>query len=92
MSVGNGNTLRRYRFTDWTLTVMPNMAVRHFGKCLTCGERSADTAEPDDAQVWCLKHAGLTHHSGYELSAFQYFNATMTDPETEPHATWIEVR
>ncbi|GCB46553.1 hypothetical protein SNL152K_3851 [Streptomyces sp. NL15-2K] len=37
--------------------------------------------------MWCLKHAGLTHHSGYELSAFQYFNATMTDPEIESHTT-----
>ncbi|MEV5877937.1 hypothetical protein AB0L75_27685 [Streptomyces sp. NPDC052101] len=92
MNTGNGNSRRRYRFAQWTLAAMPAMAVRHFGKCLTCGERSADTADPDDAQVWCLKHAGLTHHSGYELSAFQYFNATMTDCEADPHATLTEVR
>ena len=87
MSMGNGITRGRYRFAEWTLTAMPTMAVRHFGKCLTCGERSDDTADADDAQVWCLKHAGLTHHSGYELSAFQYFNATVTDRSEEPHAT-----
>ncbi len=66
---------------------MPAMTVRHVGKCLTCGERSADTADPDAAQVWCLKHAGLTRHSGYELAAFQCFNAAMTDPGIEPHVT-----
>lgn len=70
----------RYRFAEWTLSAMPDVAVRYFGKCLTCGERSVDTAEADDAQVWCLKHAGATHHSAYELSAFQYFDAAMTNP------------
>jgi hypothetical protein len=83
MSEGNESVRRRYRFAEWTLTAMPTMTVRHFAKCLTCGQRSADTAEPDEAQLWCLKHAGLTHHSGYELSAFQYFNAMMTDPAVE---------
>nr|WP_190085916.1 hypothetical protein [Streptomyces longisporoflavus] len=39
-----------------------------------------DTADPDEAQMWCLKHAGLTRHTGYELSAFQLFNAAITDP------------
>ncbi|WP_455755154.1 DUF7848 domain-containing protein [Streptomyces luteogriseus] len=81
MREDNESMRRRYRFAEWALRVAPNMAVRHFGKCLTCGQRCTDTAEPDEAQVWCLKHAGLTHHSGYELSAFQYFNATMVDPE-----------
>lgn len=86
MSEGNESGRRRYRFAEWTLTTVPTMAVRHFGKCLTCGQRSAGTAEPDEAQVWCLKHAGLTHHSGYELSASQYCNAMMTDPEVEQRA------
>jgi hypothetical protein len=80
MIAGHETTRGRYRFTEWTLTAIPTMTARHFGKCLICGERSADTADPDDAQVWCLKHAGRTHHSGYELTAFQYFNAVMTDP------------
>ncbi|GGW42307.1 DUF7848 domain-containing protein [Streptomyces caelestis] len=87
MSACNGITRGRYRFAEWTLTAVPTMAVRHCGRCLTCGERSADTADADDVHVWCLKHAGLTHHSGYEFSAFQYFNATMSDPGNESHAT-----
>ncbi|MFE0100078.1 hypothetical protein [Streptomyces sp. NPDC059009] len=94
MSVGKGTARARYRFAEWRLSAMPTMAVRHFGKCLTCGERSADTADADVAQVWCLRHAGLTRHSGYELSAFQYFNASMTDPAvigippTQDEAGW----
>lgn len=69
----------RYRFAEWTLSAIPTMSVRYVGKCLCCGERSTDTANMDDAQMWCLKHAGATGDTGYELSAFQYFNATMTD-------------
>ena len=77
MSAGNGMTRSRYRFAKWKLSAMPGVPVRLHGKCLTCGQRSPDTSDADDTQLWCLKHAGATHHSAYELSAFQYFNATM---------------
>ncbi|GGV66834.1 hypothetical protein GCM10010277_74950 [Streptomyces longisporoflavus] len=70
----------RYRQILWTLTAIPAIDARHVGKCLTCSDRSVDTADPDEAQMWCLKHAGLTRHTGYELSAFQLFNAAITDP------------
>ncbi|MFF4603790.1 hypothetical protein ACFY12_13775 [Streptomyces sp. NPDC001339] len=70
----------RYRFAEWTLKAAPGMVVRHFGKCLICWEHSVDTADPNDAQTWCLKHAGATRHSVYEMRAFQYFDATLTDP------------
>ncbi|MFE0102751.1 hypothetical protein [Streptomyces sp. NPDC059009] len=76
----SGGTRGRYRFADWTLSAITGMAARYVGKCLACGARCADTAEADDAQVWCLKHAGATRHTGYEVSGFQYFNASMTGP------------
>lgn len=85
---GNGGGIMRgrYRFAQWTLSTMPTMALRYFGKCLSCGERSADTTSADDAQLWCLKHAGATGDTGYELSAFQYFNATMSGGEASEGA------
>ncbi|MCX4665904.1 hypothetical protein OG453_04320 [Streptomyces sp. NBC_01381] len=73
-----------YRFAEWTLKADPESAVRYVGKCLTCSERCADTAAGDDAQLWCLKHAGITGHGGYELWAFQYFTASMADPAGKP--------
>ncbi|MFE0739133.1 hypothetical protein [Streptomyces sp. NPDC058855] len=82
------NTARvRYRFAQWTLRAITPMSVRHGGLCMWCGERSNDTTDPDTAQLWCLKHAGLTGHTDYELSAFQYFNATMTGPTGGTHGT-----
>ncbi|MGB8942027.1 MAG: hypothetical protein WCD21_17585 [Streptomyces sp.] len=73
-------TRGRYVTLEWTLAAIPAAAVRHVGKCLACSEHSVDTADPDEAQLWCLKHAGMTRHTGYELSAFQFFSATITDP------------
>lgn len=73
-----------YRFAEWTLKADSGAAVRYVGKCLTCSERCVDTATGDDAQLWCLQHAGITGHNGYELSAFQYFTANMADPAATP--------
>ncbi|GAU68536.1 hypothetical protein SSP35_08_00300 [Streptomyces sp. NBRC 110611] len=70
----------RYRFLKWKLSAVPGMAARHLGKCLICGQHSVDTPDADDAQTWCLKHAGATRHGVYEVSAFQYFDAALTDP------------
>ncbi|MDQ8706850.1 hypothetical protein RCO28_30920 [Streptomyces sp. LHD-70] len=47
-------------------------------------ERSKDQSDPDVAQLWCLKHAGRTHHSGYELTLVQQFNATVAAPPATP--------
>lgn len=69
----------RYRHLEWTLTALPGMVVRHVGKCLLCSHHSVDSADPDQAQLWCLKHAGMTRHAKFELSAFQFFNATISD-------------
>ncbi|MEV8319479.1 hypothetical protein AB0Q95_35510 [Streptomyces sp. NPDC059900] len=65
---------------EWTLAAMPGSVVRHVGKCLGCSDHSVDSADPDAAQLWCLRHAGLTGHRGFELSAFQFFSAEITDP------------
>ncbi|MFH9067790.1 hypothetical protein [Streptomyces alboflavus] len=80
---GRGGIARgRYGFAEWTLTTVEGMAVRYAGKCLSCGERSPDVFEADDAQLWCLKHAGSVRHSGFEVSAFQYFDAEMVDGDS----------
>ncbi|MBO1336299.1 hypothetical protein [Streptomyces sp. VRA16 Mangrove soil] len=37
------------------------------------------TTSPTRTRPWCLKHAGPTGHTGYELAAFQLFDAIMSD-------------
>lgn len=77
---GGGVTRGRFVPLEWTLAAMPGVAVRHVGKCLVCSEHSVDSADPDEAQLWCLRHAGITRHTGFELTAFQFFGAAITDP------------
>ncbi|ARF52999.1 hypothetical protein B1H19_01275 [Streptomyces gilvosporeus] len=69
-----------YRFAEWTLTAGADCSVRYVGTCLDCGEFCVDTASADAAQGWCLRHAGLTGDKRFEMRAFQYFSADMTDP------------
>ncbi|MEU7204388.1 hypothetical protein [Streptomyces sp. NPDC045470] len=76
-----------YRFTEWTLSAVPGAEIRYYGKCLECFAQSTDSEASDDAQLWCLKHAGLSRCTRYEVVAFQYFDAHPADSLTtaQPH-------
>lgn len=64
----------RYRFMEWRLTANPD-AVGFTGRCVECGDASAAAPIPDEVQVWCLKHAGVSGHRVYELATVQMFAA-----------------
>ncbi|WP_157878484.1 hypothetical protein [Streptomyces chattanoogensis] len=49
------------------------------GKCLICWESCVDTPFAEKARDWCLKHVGVTGHTGFQLSAFEFFDAILTD-------------
>ncbi|MDQ8707879.1 hypothetical protein RCO28_36235 [Streptomyces sp. LHD-70] len=84
MSASNeAGVCRRYGFADWTLKAVRSWPVCYFASCLICGERSTDRPDAEAAQLWCLKHAGLTRHSGYELAVSQLFNAVAKDPSAD---------
>ncbi|MGW2628259.1 hypothetical protein ACWC2K_02840 [Streptomyces chattanoogensis] len=42
-------------------------------------ERCADTASADEAQGWCLKHAGLTGDRCFAMKGSQFFTAYLTN-------------
>ncbi|WP_442812418.1 DUF7848 domain-containing protein [Streptomyces sp. NBC_01210] len=65
----------RYGFMDWTLLADPETGLRYAGECLDCGERSINGDSADDAQLWCLKHAGMSGDKRFKLTAFQSFDA-----------------
>ncbi|MFF4952660.1 hypothetical protein [Streptomyces chattanoogensis] len=67
----------RYRFAEWTLAA--DAEARFAGECLDCGERCADTASADEAQGWCLKHAGLTGDRCFAMKGSQFFTAYLTN-------------
>ncbi|MFE9558840.1 hypothetical protein ACFYOD_35960 [Streptomyces sp. NPDC006703] len=71
----------RYRFKKWRLTANPDV-VGFTGKCTWCPQTSFTVPLPDEAQLWCLQHAGATGHKVYELATVQMFTAT---PDTQDH-------
>ncbi|MGW2629281.1 DUF7848 domain-containing protein [Streptomyces chattanoogensis] len=77
----------RYRFAEWTLAADSDAGF--VGECLDCGECCGDTASADDAQGWCLKHAGLTGDRRFAMKGFQFFTAYMTNAAVDgaPPAT-----
>ncbi|MEV0371172.1 hypothetical protein AB0I10_15300 [Streptomyces sp. NPDC050636] len=79
----------RYRFAEWTLAADSEVSLRFVGECLDCGERCVDTASADEAQWWCLKHAGLTGDRRFEMKGFQFFTAYLTNAAADgaPPAT-----
>ncbi|MDH2388178.1 hypothetical protein QCN29_05110 [Streptomyces sp. HNM0663] len=79
MSTDGTRTRRRYAFIDWTLTADTEAGLRFVAKCMDCGESCTDTSSSDEAQVWCLKHAGLTGDRTFELIATQAFTAAPTE-------------
>jgi hypothetical protein len=78
MSTGNGTARGRFRFAEWTLTADTELGLRYHAKCRDCGAKCIDTYSPDDAQLWCLKHAGRTGDTSFELFACQFFEAAPT--------------
>lgn len=70
-------TRGRYRFADWTLSAVSVLDV--ISKCLTCGECSRATSSGPEVEMWSLKHAGMTHHTDFELTSAQVFKAAMVE-------------
>lgn len=68
------------RFVNHTLTIDPD-AEQNLAHawCMSCGERSPETAEKDSVQEWCLKHSGRTHHTSYRAVITNYFVVRPTE-------------
>lgn len=63
---GGGSNVRVFRFADWSLSPDTSGSGPIFvSECTTCGLASESADEPEGPEIWCLKHAGLTGHTGY---------------------------
>ncbi|MBT2507089.1 hypothetical protein J7I98_14565 [Streptomyces sp. ISL-98] len=74
----------RYRFVSWTLSAAENASIRFVGTCQDCRDHAVNCDDSDEATLWCLRHAGLTGHTRFEMTASQHFTATATDAQ-EPN-------
>lgn len=69
------------RRSDWTLSPDPHGGPAIYAaECTTCAEESpaADSTEAPD--IWCLRHAGRTGHTGFRLTVTTFLRATPIDP------------
>ncbi|MGK5628608.1 DUF7848 domain-containing protein [Streptomyces sp. URMC 123] len=69
-----------YRFVDWKLEGLPTKETpSHITMCVACGVRSTPFLDVEQAELWALKHAGLSRHTAYEHTVTYYWRASMVD-------------
>ncbi|MHA6760043.1 DUF7848 domain-containing protein [Streptacidiphilus sp. PAMC 29251] len=58
---------RRFRFVQMKLTPDPHSGPPTYEtQCTVCGELSGEADDPEAPELWCLHHAGRTHHFGFK--------------------------
>lgn len=69
-----------WRFADWVLQLDPSVSGPVFdAKCTTCEESSGAADSKEDPEVWCLRHAGRSGHTGFQAVATMFFRATRVE-------------
>lgn len=72
--------LSRMRFGQWTLATDADAGpLIHEAECTTCEEKSGAAEQWDDPQMWCLRHAGRTGHTGFRATVMGFFRASLEE-------------
>lgn len=65
------------RFVRWSLGNDPDGSPPIYQmECTTCLESSEAAEEKNEPELWCLKHAGRTGHTGFRGVITSFFRAT----------------
>jgi hypothetical protein len=77
----DGSAVRsRMRFGQWTLTTDADGGpLIHAAECTTCGETPGGAEDWDGPQLWCLRHAGRTSHTGFRGTVTGFFRASLEE-------------
>ncbi|TDC65466.1 hypothetical protein [Streptomyces hainanensis] len=71
------------RFADWSLSLDPyGGPAIHAAECTTCDEASPGADSRDVPEVWCLRHAARTGHTGFRSTVTTFLRATHLGPLT----------
>ncbi|MFE7456326.1 hypothetical protein [Streptomyces sp. NPDC057554] len=71
---------RVIRFADWTLNVDHTGSGPVFeSECTTCGDCSGAAEGKDAPEMWCLRHAGRTGHTGFRGITTAFFRASLSE-------------
>ncbi|TDC19981.1 hypothetical protein E1265_22890 [Streptomyces sp. 8K308] len=65
------------RFVDWLLSLDPYGGPPIYAaECTTCDEASSGAESREDPEVWCLRHAARTGHTGFRSTVTTFLRAT----------------
>lgn len=71
-----------WRFADWVLQLDTTGSGPVFeAECITCGDSSDAANGKEDPEMWCLRHAGRTGHTGFRSCVTTFFRATRAESE-----------
>jgi hypothetical protein len=74
------------RYADWLLSLDLSGSGPIFeSECTTCGETSGAADAKEGPEIWCLRHAGRTRHTGFRAITTAFFRASLlTDGRPAP--------
>ena len=69
-----------FRFMDWALQVdTSGSGPIYEAECTTCSESSGTADSKDEPEVWCLRHAGRSGHTGFRAVTTSFFRASCAE-------------
>ncbi|WP_146252245.1 DUF7848 domain-containing protein [Streptomyces carminius] len=75
----------RMRFVHWSLSIDPdNGEPAYAAACVTCDDASGPSADKRAPELWCLRHAGRTGHTGFRATITSHFRATPLEGPRPP--------
>ncbi|MFD9488127.1 hypothetical protein ACFWBX_30010 [Streptomyces sp. NPDC059991] len=71
-----------WRFADWALQLDTSGSGPIFeSQCTTCNDSSEASDGKEVPEVWCLRHAGATGHTGFRAVTTSYFRAKLLEQD-----------
>ncbi|MGP3924654.1 DUF7848 domain-containing protein [Streptomyces sp. 8N616] len=69
-----------WRYADWVLTAdTSGSGPIYVAECTTCGDASEASEETEGPEVWSLKHAGRTGHTGFRNIITSFSRASLAE-------------
>ncbi|WP_459117477.1 DUF7848 domain-containing protein [Streptomyces malaysiensis] len=80
MTTAGNSVIRHGDWTLWTLSadVTGSPPILE-AECTTCDDSSGAAEEAKQPEVWCLRHANQTGHTGFRMIIASFFRASMTN-------------
>ncbi|PBC82167.1 hypothetical protein SAMN05216511_5158 [Streptomyces sp. KS_16] len=77
-------------FTDWVLMVgTSGSGPICMQECMPCGDNSGAADEAEGQDVWCLRHAGRTGHTGFRCAVTEPLgDSAAPQAERKPSVRW----